>query len=48
MEYIPIEPLAFVHADARAETNTSCTERRSGAPYISYAVMRVLKVINVV
>jgi hypothetical protein len=48
MEYIPIEPLAFVYGDARAETNRSCTEGRSGAPYFSYAVMRVLKVINIV
>jgi hypothetical protein len=33
--------LLFVHDDACAESNRSCMERRSGAPYFLYAVLRV-------
>jgi hypothetical protein len=40
--------LLFVHGDARAESNRSCMEHRSGAPFFLYAVIRILKVIEVV
>jgi hypothetical protein len=41
-------PLLFVRGDVRAKSNRSFMERRSGAPYFLYAVMCVLKLIEVV
>jgi hypothetical protein len=43
-----MEHLLFVRGDARAESNKSCMERQSRAPYFLYAVMRVLKIVEVV
>jgi hypothetical protein len=40
-------PLLFICGDARDESNRHCMERRSGALFFLYAVMRVLKVIEV-
>jgi hypothetical protein len=48
MEHIPMELIAFVCDDVRAESNRSSMEHRSGAPYFLYAAMCVLKVIEVV
>jgi hypothetical protein len=39
-------PLLFIRGDARAESNRSCMECRSRAPYFMYAVIRVMKVIE--
>jgi hypothetical protein len=36
-----MEPIAFVHSDARAEINRSCMERRSEVPCFFYTAMRV-------
>jgi hypothetical protein len=43
-----MESLTFVHGDVRDESNRSYMEYRSGTPYFLYAVLRVLKVIEVV
>jgi hypothetical protein len=38
--------LIFIRGNARAESNRSCMERRSGAPYFLYAAMCALKIIE--
>jgi hypothetical protein len=40
--------LIFVRNDAHAESNKSCMEHRFGAPYFLYAVMCMLKILEVV
>jgi hypothetical protein len=43
-----MEPLAFVCGDARTEINRSCMKHRSGVHCFLYAMMRALKVVDIV